>query len=429
MPEPRDWQQDLRSVDELMRAVSREADPQRMVRLYGEGMRKLRPRDAIHSFSRRGTEPPYYRITRSSHWTDEIDPWRQKERLPLLKGGILGEWIYRGEPVVTTDLRVPSDDPAAEYLRDYRGAIVMPHYDDGVALNMAAILWKNPADVPVDQAANLLWQANLFGRGTLNLVLRRELSQAYDAINNELKIVGDIQRSLLPETLPEIPTLDLAAHYQTSVQAGGDYYDIFPLPDNQWGIFIADVSGHGTPAAVVMAITHAIVHSYPGPTMPPGLVLQHLNTKLCNHYTARNPAFVTAFYAVYNPATHVFTYASAGHNPPRLKTTLGVRAMDEVASLPLGIRPEEIYVEHAVNLTPGDTVLLYTDGVTESFNTAREMFGEERLDTLLARHHANPDRLIEAILVAVSDFTDARPAADDRTILAITVRANASHAG
>lgn len=405
-----------------MRSVSREADPQRLVQHYGEGMRKLHPRDAIHSFSRRGSEPPYYRITRSSHWTDEVDPWRQKERLPLLKGGILGEWMYRGEPVVTTDLRVPNDDPAAEYLRDYRGAIVMPHYDDGVALNMAVVLWKNPADVPFDQAANLLWQANLFGRGTLNLVLRRELTEAYDAINNELKIVGDIQRSLLPESLPDIPTLDLAAHYQTSVQAGGDYYDIFPLPDDQWGIFIADVSGHGTPAAVVMAITHAIVHSYPGPTMPPGLVLRHVNRKLCDHYTARNPAFVTAFYAVYNPGGRTLTYASAGHNPPRLKTTRGVRAMDEVGSLPLGIRRDETYVEHAITLTPGDTALFYTDGVTESFNTAREMFGEERLDALLAQHHGTPGHLIAEVLESLRAFTDARPAADDRTILALTVR-------
>src|SRR5204863_6200348 len=135
----------------------------------------------------------------------------------------------------------------------------------------------------------------------------------------ELKAVARIQRSLLPSTLPEIPGLDLASSYQTSARAGGDYYDFFRLPDNQWGILMADVSGHGTPAAVLMAVTHTIAHSYPGPAMPPGLLLAHVNRTLTERYTARMGAFVTAFYGVYDPATRTIAFSSAGHPPPRLK--------------------------------------------------------------------------------------------------------------
>ncbi len=107
--------------------------------------------------------------------------------------------------------------------------------------------------------------SNLFGRATHNLVLSDQLKVAYEAVDYEMKVVADIQRSLLPMQMPSIPTLSLAAHYQTSHRAGGDYYDFFPLPDGKWGILIADVSGHGTPAAVLMAVTHSLAHTLPRP--------------------------------------------------------------------------------------------------------------------------------------------------------------------
>src|SRR6185369_10191873 len=128
---------------------------------------------------------------------------------------------------------------------------------------------REPKAFNPDQFPEFVWMGNLFGRATHNLVLSDELRSAYNTVDREMQIVADIQRSLLPETLPKIPTLDLAAYYQTSRRAGGDYYDFFPLPDGRWGILIADVSGHGTPAAVIMAITHSIAHSFPGPPSSP----------------------------------------------------------------------------------------------------------------------------------------------------------------
>src|SRR5205807_7076210 len=131
-------------------------------------------------------------------------------------------------------------------------------------------------------------------------------------LDRELKVVGDIQRSLLPAELPRVATLDLAAHYQPAQRAGGDYYDFFPLPDGQWGVFIADVSGHGTPAAVLMAVTHCIAHTHPGPPLPPARVLEYLNHHLSTRYTNLNGDFVTAFYGIYDSSSRGLTYASAG---------------------------------------------------------------------------------------------------------------------
>ena len=128
-----------------------------------------------------------------------------------------------------------------------------------------------PPGLELDRAIipMLHWQGNLFGRGTSNLVLRNQLGEALTALDRELEVVGEIQKSLLPQTLPTIKGFDIAASYLTSARAGGDYYDFFPLNNGRWGLFIADVAGHGTPAAVLMAITHAIAHSQPGTHTPP----------------------------------------------------------------------------------------------------------------------------------------------------------------
>lgn len=418
-----DWRAELDAVNRLMRHVSRINDPQQMVQAYGEGLDRFFPTQQWLSVSRRGLERPRYRITRSSRWVEEVDPWRQRDRLPLLAGGLLERLVYGNEPVLIDDVRVDSADPAAEYFENVRCLVALPHYDDGEALNVTLMMFDAPGAFDRTKLPVMLWQANLFGRATLNMVLRRELTEAYAALDREMQSVGELQKSLLPDELPAIPTLAMAAHYQTSKRAGGDYYDFFPLPDGKWGVFLADVSGHGTASAVVMAITHAIAHCHPGPVVPPGSVLRYLNDKLTVRYARRTGSFVTAFYAVYDPATRRLTYSCAGHNPPRLARGGAVVPLDQAGSLPLGIEPDEAYGDHSVPLAAGDLLVLYTDGVTESFSRDRDMFGVDRLDALLAGLPADcePAVCVADVLAAVDRFTDGVPATDDRTLLAIRV--------
>jgi sigma-B regulation protein RsbU (phosphoserine phosphatase) len=429
-PPPADWQRELKIVNDLMRDVSRQTDPHELVRIYSEGVKQLYGTDRLISLSRRGLEAPWYRVTRDSRQTEQIDPWKQRDKLPLLREGLLGELLYAGEPRVILDLNVPDSDPTRGYFEGMRALYTLPHWDDGVVLNMSLRMYADPARLDATKYPGVLWQSNLFGRTTANLVLRRELREAYDVLDREMKIVGDLQRSLLPTELPAIPGLELAASYQTSTQAGGDYYDLFPLPDGAWGFFIADVSGHGTPAAVLMAVTHAIAHAYPGPAVPPGAVMAHLNELLSRHYTGGKGSFVTAFYGVYHPAARTLTYARAGHNPPRFLRKAGgsdgrtVTPLDAIGNLPLGILPGIAYDEATVQLAAGDTILFYTDGITEAMNAADELFGEERLDRLVASQAggAGAAALIERILAEVRTFEGTRPAADDRTLLAALVR-------
>ncbi|HEY2894423.1 MAG TPA: PP2C family protein-serine/threonine phosphatase, partial [Pirellulales bacterium] len=270
----------------------------------------------------------------------------------------------------------------------------------------------------------LHWQGGLFGRGTQNLVLRNQLSHALSALDRELQVVGAIQRSLLPGRLPDILGFELAAHYETSARAGGDYYDFFPLADGNWGMFIADVSGHGTPAAVPMAITHAIAHAQPGKHAPPAALLQYLNDQLTSVYT-RDGTFVTAFYAVLDPSTRTLTYSRAGHNPPRLLHQGSVGSLVEVGGLPLGVLPNQTYDEAVMTLNPNDLLLLYTDGITEAAApndspAGGSIFGMDRLDQLLLDGWADsPSECLGKIRAAVAAFTADAPPTDDQTLIAI----------
>lgn len=419
-----DWRTSLNQVVELVREMSQQTDPQEMVRAYGEKIRSLLPIDARLSLSRRGLSEPEYRITRSTRWRENINPWKQREKLPLLRGGLLADLLYANEPVVLADYAIAENDPAAEYLADYRSLMAIPMFDQGKALNMVVIFAEEPGFFSEDQLPGMVWLSNLFGRATNTLVLTEELQRAYQTLDRELRIVGDIQRTLLPEKLPEIPTLDLAAYYQPAARAGGDYYDFFPLPDNRWGIFIGDVSGHGTPAAVMMAVTHCMAHTHPGPPHPPADVLRYLNEYLFRLYTNNNPSFITAFYAVYDANQRTLTYACAGHNPPRLKRCSNGKLLElsEGEGIPLGIMADSAYTETTLQLERGDQIIFYTDGITEAGNLRGELFGTQQLDQVLENCSLQASSLLEAVLQAVADFAEGLPADDDRTLVVARVK-------
>ena len=337
-----DWQDELKFIVDFMRDLSRQTDPQIAANLYGTRLREggFILSDGFLAVSRRDLKYPAYRITRSSAWKEQINPWTEKHRLPIFTSGLLGEMVYSNEPAIIENLpeRYSPDDPAAEYFRGMKFLLATPQFDDGESINMSVTMTRDPAGMPRERIPMMVMQANLWGRAVLSSVLRRELKAAYDALDHELKTVGHIQRSLLPHSLPAIPGLDLAAHYETSQRTGGDYYDFFPLPHGRWGFIIADVSGHGIPAAVRMAITHAIAHTRPDLSVPPGEMLAYLNAVLEEHYIGRTGSFITALYTTYDPQTRQLTYSLAGHPPPRFVRSNEVSALDGQGRIAAGHR-------------------------------------------------------------------------------------------
>ncbi|WP_165229535.1 PP2C family protein-serine/threonine phosphatase [Aquisphaera insulae] len=420
-----DWQTRLAAITEMMREMSLQEDPQDMVRDYGSRIRAMLPSDAWISISRRGLESPKYRITRSSNWSEVVNPWKEKDRLPVLEGGLLGDLIYGNEPRIINDADglISPEDPAFEYLEGVRSLMAMPHFHKGDGLNMVVTMSHRPNAYDPEMFPDRFWISSLFGRATQTLVLSNELKEAYEVVDRELKVVADIQRSLLPQVLPKIPGLDLAASYQTSQWAGGDYYDFFELPDGRWGFLIADVSGHGTPAAVMMAILHSLAHGVPGHPEPPSALLEHVNKRLSARYTTSNEVFVTAFYGIYDPVTRVFSYSCAGHNPPQLKRCSQgvVDTLEEVGGPPLGVFEDLTYDRAEVTLHRGDVLVLYTDGITEAMNAQSEQFGLAQLNGVLARCHLDATGIRDAILEELAKFTGCTPAHDDRTLLVAKV--------
>ncbi len=420
-----DWQERLASIVEAMREMSLQDDPAQMVQAYGARVRQWMPADRWLSLSRRGLDFPRYRITRSSTWTETIDPWHEKDRLPLFSGGLLADLVYGNEPRLIDDITplISPDDPAREYLVGIRSMMAIPHYDEGEGLNMVISMREKAAAFDPERFPEWVWVSSLFGRATHNLVLRNELKHTYDIVERELKVVADIQRSLLPQVLPKIPSLELAAYYRTSRWAGGDYYDFFPLPDGRWGILVADVSGHGTPAAVMMAICHSLAHSLAGPADPPAAMLGYLNQQLSLHYTVANEVFVTAFYGIYDPARLTLTYSSAGHNPPRLIRCRDgtVQALEEVGGPPLGLLEDLEYEQTSLDLQTGDVMAFYTDGITEAMDVHGVQFNTTRLDEILSRCHLKVGAVVTDVIEAVDQFTNHEPPLDDRTLIVARV--------
>ena len=214
--------------------------------------------------------------------------------------------------------------------------------------------------------------------------LAARVTEANAALEREFLAVGELQRGLLPKELPRIEGYAWEVHYATSTRAGGDYYDAFPLPGGRVGIIVADATGHGAAAAVLMAMTRALLGADPESRLAPEEVLTRLNRQLARVLPIG--WFVTACYAVIDPARGRFTYSLAGHDAPLI-----VRARDDAAEpmagrggLPLGPFPDRRYEAGHAQLEPGDTLVLFTDGVIETRNPAHELFGLERLRESLA---------------------------------------------
>jgi sigma-B regulation protein RsbU (phosphoserine phosphatase) len=248
--------------------------------------------------------------------------------------------------------------------------------------------------------------------------LKREVESQKNQLEHELEVVSEVQRKLLPKQLPEIDGFKLAAYYETSRYAGGDYYDIIKMPDNQWGFLIADAEGHSAPAAVLMAMTCALFRAYPGIPADPAKMLDYLNEHLCK---VADPSFMTALYAVYDADHKKIRLARAGQPLPMLYRFSENKAIEFPCAgvHPLGIEPYEMDVPVAeMQLEMGDRFLLYTDGVSERFNTAGEIYGEERVLRLLAGSSADdPQNVLAAIMADVESFAGKRPPDDDQTLL------------
>lgn len=411
----------------MLKELSVATSPTQVMNAFTEYYWRLRPTDYLISASTKDLPDGQYRITRQVNIHDvlagrsvptRLEAWRRRDLIPVHSGGFIGAMIAGRRPVLIDGMNVPDDAVLGSELADMRSALILPLFDEGQPRYWNMQFRRTPRGFSQQELETAMIIANLAGGNNTRLLLMDEIKKLNQALRQQFEEVAQVQRSLLPHPTPRIPGLEIATSYLTSDQAGGDYYDFIHLPDGRWGIMIADVSGHGAAAATVMAMLHGIIHAYTGTLSTPDDVVRYANRRLL---AARiDGTFVTALLAIYDPQTGCLSYARSGHTPPILRVggSSTVRILEDLGGLPLGIfEPYEI-VSESIQLAAGDTVVLYTDGITEAMNASRELFGIERLLAAVAASNGNTDAIVDSIHAALFRHTSSMSRADDQTLVA-----------
>lgn len=427
-------------LSKMLREASSMTDPARMMKHFGPWISKRSPRSALVSVSKRGLPEGSYKFTRvvlgdPSTFTENDrrlqDPWADWHNLDTFEGGLIWELIKTPEPKLLNHADFSKDEALraimGENVSKLHSVAVIPAYDNGDAINWALIFQKDPDWSDLDMFEAGFLDLNMLGTATRNLVSRRTVEQLNSKLKDQFNQVGRIQRALIPDSNPELSGYSIATYYEPSTMAGGDFYDYFQFPDGRVGLIIADVSGHGAGAATVMAMIAAALRAFAFATeddldtaADPAAVATFINKVLIT--SSLPQMFATAFLCVLDPRTGTIDWVRCGHNPPRIRGVDGsIRSLRPPGTLPLGIDPDLTVPASTSQLAPGETLVLYTDGITEAKRggTTHDLFGEERLDDALSRCSGEPNCVIHTVTDAVREFTGTRARDDDQTIVVV----------
>lgn len=249
-----------------------------------------------------------------------------------------------------------------------------------------------------------------------------ETTAAKERIESELKIAHTIQMSFLPKQFPPFPekdSFDIYAELEPAREVGGDLYDFFLLDDEHLFVVVGDVSDKGVAAALFMAVTKTLMKGVAAPNLDPSEILARVNVELC--LDNETMMFVTVFCGVLNLTTGAIRYSNAGHNPPVLfRLGQDPQWLELPKGTTLGVMENAEYQTVELKLNPGDTLLAYTDGVTEAMDTEETLYSDQRLlQTLEGEARTSPEEMVKHVLESVQKFAEGAPQADDITVLAV----------
>ncbi len=330
--------------------------------------------------------------------------------------GIAGNVLIHGKGVIVNDVR--SDPAFIEGEHDVASLICTPLQVEEHTFGVMNI----SNDTPIQYTAGDLKLATALSMQAAvsieNARLHAEQLER-ERLVKELEIARNIQQSLLPSSIPTLTGADMAAMSLPAKEVGGDFYDFIPITTDMLGLVIADVSGKGVPAALFMALSRALMRAN---ALRVNEVAQSvIQTNRLILECATSGLFVTLFYGILDPQHRIFRYVSAGHNPPILyrSATAQVELL-EADGIALGVLDEIELEEKTVAVEPGDVIVMYTDGVTESINPRQEEFGEDRLIEEIKQHHAlSAEALMSRITSDILTFTEGEPQFDDFTMMVV----------
>lgn len=416
---------------EMLEDVSRADGPDEAVRAYAARIRKVRPIDAFVSVSVRNLPMGNYRLGRVERADRAVPILRVVDSngwdaAPVHTGGLIGLLLpmpggrgTRAEPRIVHELNAGYDPILGNALEGMGSCMAIPVLDQGRAVSWWFLFRRDPHGYEQEDLEEEVLIGNLFGALTRHMEALEQNTALSRKLRAQFDEVARVQRALLPVVEPSVAGACFAASYLTSGQAGGDYYDFLATHDGRIGVFIADVSGHGPAAATVMAMLHAILHARPELWGMPVELLQWANQRLAS--SSIEGGHVTAVYGVLDPRSRELQLVRAGHPIPRVRSAMGrVSPLDSEAGPPMGIiaDPGAFRLQSTrFTLSPGDTVVLYTDGANEAENPAGEQIGVEGLDRAIASAGPTPRDVVQVVERELETFRGSPRREDDQTLV------------
>ncbi|HEY3370297.1 MAG TPA: SpoIIE family protein phosphatase [Prolixibacteraceae bacterium] len=244
------------------------------------------------------------------------------------------------------------------------------------------------------------------------------------SMQHDLNISREIQQTILPKKFPPFPdesSFDIYASMVAANEIGGDFYDFFIIEPNRLGFVIGDVSGKGVSAAIFMAVSRTIIRATGLKGDSVSECMRTVNNLICNESVSS--MFVTVFYGILNTLTGELDYVNAGHNPPYILSSNGIREVETTHGLALGVLDDFIFESKKIRLEKGDQLLLYTDGVIEALDLEETAYGEDRFENFLNQNLNLPiETIIRKSFTDVTDFVGSASQSDDITLLGITFK-------
>ncbi|HEX3280151.1 MAG TPA: GAF domain-containing SpoIIE family protein phosphatase [Pyrinomonadaceae bacterium] len=409
----------LRMLLDITRKISQSLDLQEVLNLVMDTLDSLIPYDAAGIFVVKcdeakvaeGEEPCVFRAEAVRGYDiDELTSLHLK-----IGEGLLGKVARTAQPVNSPDVR---NEPLYINARgETRSEMLAPIISNTEVIGVFDLESDELNAYSEDDLEVLVLLASQVAIIIEKVMLHEQLIEK-KRLEGQLEVARQVQLELLPAKDPQLAGYDISAYNFPTEEVSGDYYDWVKIFDDQIGLVIADVSGKGVPAALLMAFLRASLRAATHIGYSPHVSMAKVNYLLWE--SIERNQFVTAFYGILDVTNRTLSYTNAGHNPPLLFTTDGKYQFIERGSLPLGMFKDTRYHEYYQTIEPGEMLVLYTDGVTEAQNPPGEEYGRDRLARAVkANRSLNARDLIAALHKEVVDWTDGKGAADDVTFFVI----------
>lgn len=409
----------LRMLLDITKKISRSLDLQEVLNLVMDTLDSLIPYDAAGIFvvecneegSANSEDPCVFKAEAVRGYDIE-----ELSNLHLKLGeGFIGHVAVTAEPIISADVR--NDPIYINARRETRSEMVAPIISNTEVIGVFDLESDQLNAYADDDLQVLMLLASQVAIIIEKVMLHEQLIEK-KRLQGQLEVARQVQLELLPARDPELTGYDISAYNYPTEEVSGDYYDWVQIFDDQIGLVIADVSGKGVPAALLMAFLRASLRAATHIGYSPHISMAKVNYLLWE--SIERNQFVTAFYGILDATNKTLSYTNAGHNPPLLLDKNGDAKFIDKGSLPLGMFRDTRYHEYYLTTEPGDVLMLYTDGVTEAQNANGEEFGRRRLaEAVRANQELGAREMIGAVKNVVMEWTDGLGATDDVTFFVI----------